>query len=648
MIVLRRTAAVLLGLLLFAVLLGTLMLQSANDTFLKAEFYPQQLEEADVYRFVMSEVLPSALDELRERDPDEAGIELRENPIATSGLETSRITESAQRALPPEELEELVAPSVLAVAAYATGESDELIVVPPLADTIRDLVAELKVLMREAGVYERLIEEELKPRIREDAGEALTVGGDAPGWMQRLFGSDEEAGSTLARVVTSVVTPEWFATQVEHVLDELTAYLVGDSDGFEIRLRLGDEQVAAAVDELKAILHEVDAADLVYTDILDPEVDASLGETVPLPYGVEVSREEIKAVLRDAVSAAWAQEQADRLIEDVSAYVAGREDGLSTSIALGGSKEAAAILLAELAVSRVAESLDRLPACSSDGEARAVAALGDAMLPDCLPPAVTPEAILSEARTVIAAAIPERVLGSVPDTVTYSDADLRLELSEGGGPDALDALDDSRELIAEGWSYSDADLRADLASEPDVLDALDRLRDFVANGYVHTPEDPEAGVIAEGLDEAHDQAESFRRSSMVAWLIVALLLVAIGALGGTDWPGRLRWASASLLGSSLVVLFMFWPVYESMSGLFEQAREEISSQTNEDFGPTARLVGNKLVDIAEAAADDFAGGVRDDVRIVAVVSLIVLLVAVFWRRFVRPDRTLQEQALEER
>lgn len=648
MIVLRRTAAVLLGLLLFAVLLGTLMLQSANDTFLKAEFYPEQLEEADIYRFVMSEALPSALDELRERDPDEAGIELRENPIATSGLETSRITESAQRALPPEELEELVAPSVLAVAAYATGESDELIVVPPLADTIRDLVAELKVLMREAGVYERLIEEELKPRIREDAGEALTVGGDAPGWMQRLFGSDEEAGSTLARVVTSVVTPEWFATQVEHVLDELTAYLVGDSDGFEIRVRLGDEQVTAAVDELKAILHEVDAADLVYTDILDPEVDASVGETVPLPYGVEVSREEIKAVLRDAVSPAWVQEQAELLIEDVSAYVTGRSEGFSTSISLAGNKQEAARLLTDLAMADVAEAVEGRSACSADAEAGAVAALASGTSPDCIPSGVTSDEILNEARSVITDAIPELVLDPVPDEVTYTDADLRLDVREDGGPDALDALDDSRELIAEGWSYSDADLRADLASEPDVLDALDRLRDFVANGYVHTPEDPEAGVIAEGLDEAHDQAESFRRSSMGAWLIVVLLLVAIGALGGTNWPGRVRWAAASLLGSSLVVLFMFWPVYESMSGLFEQAREEISSQANEDFGPTARLVGNKLVDVAEAAADDFAGGVRLPALVVALVALVALLLAVVGPRFIGPDRTLQEQALGER
>ena len=227
MIWLRRAGAVALGGPLTALLLGQLMLLSLNGTFLNADFYTDRLEEADVYRFVMVDVLTSALDEVREREPDELGADLRENPVATSGLSTSQITDAVHRALSPEDLEAIVAPAVREIAGYATGERDEFTLDLRAGETIRGVVREVQVLMREAGVYERLLERELEPRIREAAGDTLASGADASGWMQRLFGSDEEAGGRLADVLIGVVTPEWFGAQVEHILDELTAYLTG-------------------------------------------------------------------------------------------------------------------------------------------------------------------------------------------------------------------------------------------------------------------------------------------------------------------------------------------------------------------------------------------------------------------------------------
>ena len=179
--------------------------------------------------------------------------------------------------------------------------------------------------------------------------------------MQRLFGSDEEAGGRLAEVIIGVVTPEWFGAQVEHVLDELTAYLTGESDSFEIRIRLSDAQVTTAVEDLKSVLRETDTSELVYTDVLDPAVDEGLDETVTLPYGVEVSRDEVKDVLREAAPRPWVQQQADRLIEDVSTYLTGRSERFSTEISLASSKQEAARLLADLAVARVDETVRACP-----------------------------------------------------------------------------------------------------------------------------------------------------------------------------------------------------------------------------------------------------------------------------------------------
>ena len=192
------------------------------------------------------------------------------------------------------------------------------------------------------------------------------------------------------------------------------------------------------------------------------------------------------------------------------------------------------------------------------------------------------------------------MLDPVPDTVTYTSADLRLDVREDGGADALAALDDSRELFAEGWTYSEADLRAELSSDREVLRDFDRLRSFMADGYVHTPDDRSASGFAEALDAAHDGSNAVRGSIWFAWLFLAVVLVAIGALGGTTWPGRVAWASGSLLASAVVILFLFWPVYEGVSGaLFEQAHEEIAAQADGESAATVRLMGDKLVDVGE-------------------------------------------------
>ena len=640
MIWVRRTAAATLGVLLLGVLLSALILQGVTATFLSADFYTDQLTDADAYRFVLDDVLASAIDDVREEEPDEIGVDLRENPVAVSGLDTPRIVGAVQRALSPEELEGLVAPAVHGSVSYATGESDVLTIDPQLAEVVRDIVAELLALMREADVYERLLERELEPRIREAAGEALAPDVDTPGWTQRLFGSDADAGGRLSRVVLSVVTPEWFGDQVEQIAEALTSYVVGDSDGFEIHVRLGDEQVDAAIEELSSALRGTDSADLVYADVLDPRVDEGVSEAVQLPYGVAVNREEVKAVLREVAPRPWVQQQADAIVGDVSSYVAGRSDGFSTAIALAPRKRDAAQLLTTRAVARVAVGIEGLKICAGEAGERAAAAAASGTLPECLPAGVTADDLLADARAAIAGAIPPLVLEPVPDTVMYTDEDLRRELRADGGSGALEALDDTRELFAEGWRYSDADLRADLASDPELLDGLDRLREFLADGYVHRPGAASTGRLAGALDTMRGSSDSVRRGGVAAWLTVAVLVVAIGALGGTSWAGRGVWAAASLLACAVLLLLLCWPVYELVSdAAYSAIRMQIADRPDDELGPTARLVVNKLVGVGESVSDDFAGGVRRPGLVVAAVALVALLGAVYGERIAAAARS---------
>ena len=82
--------------------------------------------------------------------------------------------------------------------------------------------------------------------------------------------------------------------------------------------------------------------------------------------------------------------------------------------------------------------------------------------------------------------------------------------------------------------------------------------------------------------------------------------------------------------------------------MIELAREEVAGWSDEDAGPTLRLLAAKSIDVAESASDDFIAAVRPPSIVVALVALAALLAALFGARMIRPDRTLQEQALEER
>ena len=63
------------------------------------------------------------------------------------------------------------------------------------------------------------------------------------------------------RLVTSarrVAPHDWVQTNVEAALDELTPYVVGDRDTFEVKVQLSD-RAELALEEVKALLRESDA-----------------------------------------------------------------------------------------------------------------------------------------------------------------------------------------------------------------------------------------------------------------------------------------------------------------------------------------------------------------------------------------------------
>ena len=408
----------------------------------------------------------------------------------------------------------------------------------------------------------------------------------------------------------------------------MTPYLLGETDTFEVRVGLADIQTAAAV-ETVSILREADAHDIAFTGVVEPELEKRLGPTVTLSYGIEFARQEIVDALRRGVSPATIQQQVGPVIDEVSDYLTGRSDGFSAQLSLSQSKSEAATALTSLAVAKLDQALRSLPACAAEADARAARNTLAQALPSCLPSDLTASQIASQARPGIAASVEAIALGPVPDTVVFTEMDLRSALERSGGQAALDSFDDLRGIFDEDWTYNQDDLRAELSGTDDANDAIDEARSFLADGYAHPKDDPDE--LGEAIDEARQSLGDATRFGWVAYIIAPLLLVLVGIIGGGRFSGRAAWAAFLLFIAAVLVCIASWPVYGAMADpAFEEARAEILEETSGSFAGTSGLVANKVVDLAETASDDFITGVRWHSLFVAIGAFAVMLAAIFW------------------
>ena len=627
----RRAGAVLLGLVFLLALFLVLAGLAANATIARSGFVSDQLEEADAYQFVLDDLVPALLEDAWQLEPDEFGLEFEENPLAASGLTPEQVADAIRRAIPPEDLEALVSPAIEGAMDYVIGREEEVAIRLDAGANLDALVFELTTLSRETGADERLLERELTPVFGRWVDEGLPPGGEDSAWVAILRGASGEEGGSLARVFTHVATPEWMAAQVEGAANAGVDYAVARSDTLAIRIGFDENEVEQAAAEIAAVITEADAFDVAYTNVVEPATRESIPEVSTLPYGVVLTRNEVVEAVRDAVAGDWLDAQAAVLAADVAAYTTGQTDTFVTAFDLAAAKPEAWHALTAIATTSLRQALRDLPECATAAENGAARAAIERDLPSCIPWDVPPADIVAIAVPAIATAIDETVLDRIPDLVTYSEQDLRNNLERDGGPDALLALDEIRELFREGWTYTDDDLRADL--DEDAFDLIEDARLALSTGYVlqASGESPEG--LEEGLDEVRDAIALGLGDLWIPGLIAAALLLLVALLGGRSWQGRLAWAAGVLLLSAAVLAVLFWTVAQSVSdGALDDVREEIALDSDSQFPSTSEALADKLVDVAASAVDDVAGNIARNALIMAVVGAVGVIVAVFWGR----------------
>ena len=748
MIWIGRILSVPAGLLFFVLLLVTLVVLQVNATFLDPGFYPEEMRKADIYEFVLVDLLTSAIDEYREQDPPEG---LDENPLVTSGLSTEDIVSSVNRAIPPSWVRGLVEQSFDEVGRYLTGERDEFEVTVRAGDQVIIVKDEVKALLRKAGAYNLLYGQQVVPTVRDAVDQELPLGVTLsadrvissvrrvapPDWVQGqvesaldevtpyLVGStdtfninvqvadrveialeeikdllrDTDAyGQLFDKVVEPAITDtvnaelplglevssdrlvdaarvivpsDWMRLQVESAVDEVGPYVVGKRDSFEINVQLAD-RVAIALAEIKDLLREIDAYDLLYWEVIEPQVRENLGGVIDLPFGVTIADEEVISALRRVAPPTWVREQAKRVIDEVTPYLTGEADSFTVEVSLVDNKLEARDVIDDLVSQKVTELIDSVSKCESlTAAATALLNRDSRGLPGCVPEDVSGTDLLSVLSIDVSGAVASLVLATIPDTIPFGDVQLRQALTAAGAGDNLEQVDEMRRILKEGWTYDQDDLRSELAKRgDDVVETLDTVREILRDGWTYTQddlrevltdenaEDPMANVkrlddvrafLADGwtytsadfredisgeadgtsLEDFYTGRDTFKRVRAFRWVLylpLVILLVVIAFLGGRGWSGRVAWAAGVLLVSVGLIVAIWGPGYSALAksgpiyeaagiGNLDEQREEVLDKITHPEKYDSDAPENEFPETSSLAANkgfDIVESIADD------------------------------------
>ena len=669
MIWIRRLISIPLGIIFFVLLLAAVVILQVHDMFLEPDFYTEELEEANAYEFLLGDLLTSALEDARKVSPGEGiFVDLKVNPVIESRLASQEIVSAVNRAIPPAWLQEQVEEAFDQFGSFLALERDEFEFTVRAGEQVPIIVKEIKDLLRIADAYNLLFEEVLVPAVREGVTQELPLGLEVP-------------SERLVSAIRTIVPPEWVRDQVEGAMDEASAYMVGQKDSLEISVQLGD-RVDIALNEIKAILRDLDVYDVLYDEVVAPQLLSVLGDTVGLPAGIAVTHEEVVSSLRQVAPVDWVRDQVERVIDEAGPYLAGRKDSFAVRISLADNKRQARRVIMSLLDEKLREAVNRLPQCGADLSLRDLQALeqqtrrGES--PQCIPAGVDLAAIIGPLRAGIGDQVDGLILGSIPESISFTTDNLLETLRLAGAQENIDRIDEVREVLRDGWTYTDEDLRQDLLEQfpDDGHRVLDDIRSYLTDGWTYAKEDlrraiprQRPGSEADTLDDIKvnlgfigtytagevlrdlldvrepgdvDRFRGYLKNARdFRWLVylpAVLLLLLIGFLAGRGWHGRLYWASLLLVVSATVLLVAFGPVYTSFadSGLEDLRAEATASMDNMDIDPafddTRQLLIDKVLEVVESVADEFAFGIMRWSVVLLVIGLAGLVGSVAWGR----------------
>ena len=161
----------------------------------------------------------------------------------------------------------------------------------------------------------------------------------------------------------------------------------------------------------------------------------------------------------------------------------------------------------------------------------------------------------------------DKVLDATRNGYKLTDADLQKILND----DQKKFWDNFLDATRNGVTYNNANLREDLGTEKQKT--LDQVLKRTRNGAKFTEADlrkalsdaKDGGKALKNLDDVRKWLGLERKLRFLLYLMPALLLAAIGFLGGRRWRSRLAWAAVPLFIAAAIAYAASGPVYSAIA-----------------------------------------------------------------------------------
>ena len=150
----------------------------------------------------------------------------------------------------------------------------------------------------------------------------------------------------VAGYAARVLPPDWPAENVGGAIEQAVPYLTGETDSFEITLRL-DDRVEAADVVVRDLLREARIHAYLFDEVVRPRVEENKEafSSERLPFNPGLTTDEIVDGVKEVVPEEWLKERIEDVLDQVVPYMIGKDESFAVRIPLEERADAGIVVV---------------------------------------------------------------------------------------------------------------------------------------------------------------------------------------------------------------------------------------------------------------------------------------------------------------
>ena len=618
MIWVRRIIALPFVILAFVTFQVGILAQQTASNLISPSFYLETLADSNIYSFLLTDLPTTALKDVRKANS---------NPIIDqSGLSDETIVTSINTILPPDWLQSNFESTVTGVGDYVTGKTDEFAISIPVDERVQAASDQITFILNESDIYKMVMENQVRPVVSEASKNKLPFD---------VSVNEEQLMSSIQKIISK----EWLTGEIDSVLTEVVPYAVGSEDTFSLVVTV-DDRIEVAVGEIKSLMADANAYEALFEGSIAPNISSSIGNAAKLPYGIEITDEEISSIIKKTAPPSWMQRTTESVLDNATPYLVGKTDEFKISINIEPNKEEAVSDLMDLAERKFNDKLADLPDCDPS---EVVNILNNpvAGLPSCYPsdPSLKQQmqSFTNSYVTTVISAVRPQIINTIPNSIEFDQNSLREVVPK----EALESFDQGREIVKEGYIFTEKDLENLIkqGAGDNSWNQVAKVRNSLSKGIQYNEQDfrihietvtADGGQTLSMLDQMRGILKLVHMFNMAVYIPTILIAAIVGFLGGRGWIQRLMWAAITMLIASILVYAIWGPVYSSIAEpiihvQIDQIASQASGQIAPQFMSTESLVVQQVTNIGKIAISKFISGISGTALITSILSLAIIV-----------------------